>query len=66
MSMKDVFQINKMKATQRTKYESIIFEDVNLPEGKGLLIDDSYFSGTTYRSLIEKTGEIDFLAIFSK
>lgn len=66
MSMKDVFQINKMKATQRNKYESIIFEDVNLPEGKGLLIDDSYFSGTTYRGLIEKTGEMDFLAIFAK
>jgi hypothetical protein len=66
MSMNAVFQINKMKATQRNKYESVIFEDVNLPEGKGLLIDDSYFSGTTYRGLIAKTGEIDFLAIFAK
>lgn len=64
--MKDVFKINQMKANQRLKYESVIFEDVTIPKGKGIIIDDSLFSGTTYRGLISVVGKLDFLSIFSK
>lgn len=65
-SMGPTFKINLMKSTQRVKYEQVIFESVVLPEGKGLVIDDSHFSGTTYRGLMATTGNLDFLAIFSK
>jgi hypothetical protein len=65
-SMGSVFKINKMKANQRLKYEKVIFENITLPEGKGLILDDSLFSGTTYRGLISVAGKLDFLAIFSK
>jgi hypothetical protein len=65
-SMGPTFKINLMKSTQRVKYEQVIFETVALPEGKGLVIDDSHFSGTTYRGLMAATGNLDFLAIFSK
>lgn len=60
------FKINQMKSTQRIKYEDVIFDQITLPEGKGLIVDDSHFSGTTYRALVTVTGIQDFLAIFSK
>ena len=66
LNMGDVFKINHMKANQRLKYENVIFEDIQIPEGRGIIVDDSYFSGTTYRGLISITGNMDFLAIFSK
>lgn len=64
--MNGTFKINQMKSTQRKKYEDVIFNKVNLPVGKGLIVDDSHFSGTTYRALVTVTGIHDFLAIFSK
>ena len=60
------FKINQMKSTQRVKYENVIFDKIDLPEGKGLIVDDSHFSGTTYRALVSVTGIDKFLAIFSK
>lgn len=60
------FKINQMKSTQRVKYEDVIFDQITLPEGNGLLVDDSHFSGTTYRALVTVTGIQEFLAIFSK
>lgn len=60
------FKINQMKSTQRIKYENVIFDKIVLPDGKGLIVDDSHFSGTTYRALVNITGIEDFLAIFSK
>lgn len=60
------FKINQMKSTQRVKYEDVIFDKIDLPEGRGLIVDDSHFSGTTYRALMTVTGIQDFLAIFSK
>lgn len=60
------FKINQMKSTQRVKYENVIFDKIDLPEGKGLIVDDSHFSGTTYRALVSVTGIDEFLAIFSK
>jgi hypothetical protein len=64
--MGDKFKINQMKSTQRVKYENVIFDKIELPEGRGLIIDDSHFSGTTYRALVSITGITEFLAIFSK
>lgn len=60
------FKINQMKSTQRVKYEAVIFDKLDLPKGRGLIVDDSHFSGTTYRALVTVTGIRDFLAIFSK
>jgi hypothetical protein len=60
------FKINQMKSTQRVKYEAVIFDKLDLPKGRGLIVDDSHFSGTTYRALATVTGITDFLAIFSK
>lgn len=60
------FKINQMKSTQRVKYEDVIFDKLDLPEGRGLIVDDSHFSGTTYRALVTVTGIQEFLAIFSK
>lgn len=64
--MNGTFKINQMKSTQRKKYEAVIFNKIDLPVGKGLIVDDSHFSGTTYRALVNVTGLQDFLAIFSK
>jgi hypothetical protein len=60
------FKINQMKSTQRVKYENVIFDKIELPSGRGLVVDDSHFSGTTYRALVSVTGVDEFLAIFSK
>lgn len=65
-SMTDSFKINAMKATQRRKYEHLLFQKTNVPEGVGLIIDDSHFSGTTFRGLTHATGVNQYLAIFSK
>lgn len=60
------FKINALKASQRDKYEPHLFVSTNVPAGRGLIIDDSCFSGTTVRALRLATGVEDFLAIFSK
>ncbi|MEG0870533.1 MAG: hypothetical protein RSD49_01695 [Hafnia sp.] len=60
------FKINAMKATQRDKYEPHLFKPANVPEGRGLIVDDSCFSGTTVRALRTATGVHDYLAIFAK
>lgn len=60
------FKINSMKATQRDKYEPHLFQATTIPDGRGLIIDDSCFSGTTLRALRAATGVHDYLAIFSK
>lgn len=60
------FKINQMKSTQRVKYEDVIFDKLELPSGRGLVVDDSHFSGTTYRALVSVTDVHEFLAIFSK
>ncbi len=60
------FKINALKATQRNKYEDCLFKKTNIPEGKGIIIDDSLFSGTTFRALQNITEIKDWLAIFSK
>lgn len=60
------FKINAMKATQRDKYEPHLFKQTVMPEGRGLIVDDSCFSGTTVRALRAATGVHDYLAIFAK
>lgn len=65
--MGDTLKINKFKANQRKKYIDLIFEhDYEKKEGKGLIIDDSFFSGTTINSLKNITHIDDVLVIFSK
>lgn len=64
--MGESFKINAMKATQRDKYEQHLFKQAAMPEGRGLILDDSCFSGTTVRALRAATGLHDYLAIFAK
>lgn len=64
--MGGAFKINSLKATQRDKYEPHLFEATAMPEGRGLIVDDSCFSGTTLRALRAATGVHDYLAIFAK
>lgn len=64
--MGESFKINAMKATQRNKYEPHLFKQTEMSVGKGLIIDDSCFSGTTLRALRAATGLHDYLAIFAK
>jgi len=67
-NMQISFKINAMKATQRLKYKDVLFQkiDKQLLTGKGLIIDDSHFSGTTFSALMDATNIKDCLAIFSK
>lgn len=66
-SMENGFKINLMKATQRVKYESVLFQNTPIPQtAKGLIIDDSCFSGTTYRALKHIAPNYDYLSIFAK
>lgn len=65
--MGDSFKVNKLKANQRRKYKNIIFRnDICLPPGKGFILDDSFFSGTTFEALKLSTGIEDGFFIFSK
>lgn len=65
-SMGKVFKINLMKSNQRRKYDSVIFENNTNLQGKGLVIDDSLFSGTTLEGLKHALPSFDFIAIFAK
>lgn len=65
-NMDGAFKINSLKATQRRKYESLLFKKTKIMEGKGLIIDDSCFSGTTFNAIKLATGVTDCLAIFAK
>lgn len=65
-NMGETFKINALKATQRNKYIPYLFKPATIPEGKGIIIDDSLFSGTTFRALENITGIKDYFAIFSK
>lgn len=64
--MGNAFKINALKASQRDKYEPHLFMSTQVPVGRGLIIDDSCFSGTTLRAMRLASGVQDFLAIFSK
>ena len=64
--MGESLKINQFKASQRVKYEKVLFKKTNLPTGKGLIVDDSSFSGTTYRALKEVASSCDYVAIFAK
>jgi len=66
LNMDGAFKINSLKATQRRKYESLLFKKTKVMEGKGIIIDDSCFSGTTFNAIKLATGVNDCLAIFAK
>lgn len=59
-------KINGFKASQRDKYIPILFKRVELPADKGLILDDSCFSGTTMKALKSVAPECEYLAIFAK
>ena len=65
-NMNGSFKINALKATQRKKYEDILFKEIDIPSGNGVIIDDSCFSGTTFNAIKGKTNVQDCLAIFAK
>jgi len=65
-NMGDTFKINALKASQRDKYEPYLFKHTTIPHGKGIIIDDSLFSGSTFKALKHTTGIDDWLAVFSK
>lgn len=64
--MGEFFKINLMKANQRRYYHSVIFDKIPFKPGKNLVIDDSCFSGTTFKGIKEQLSEFDFISIFSK
>lgn len=64
--MGGVLKINGLKASQRAKFEPILFQKAPKYEGKGLILDDSCFSGTTMRSLRLAAPDYEYLAIFAK
>lgn len=66
LTMDNGFKINLMKANQRVKYEPVLFQKIDIPPGKGLILDDSCFSGTTFRALKHIAPNCDYLTIFSK
>lgn len=62
--MNGSFKIKEMKANQRKRYEEFLFEKVNVPENS-VILDDSCFSGTTFRALEYATQCKNCFAIFS-
>lgn len=62
--MKNGFIIRDMKANQRVLYESFLFQRTTVPENS-VLLDDSCFSGTTFRALEKATSCKNCFAIFS-
>lgn len=62
--MNGSFKIKEMKANQRKRYEEFLFEKVNIPENS-VILDDSCFSGTTFRALMHATQCKNCFAIFS-
>jgi hypothetical protein len=71
-SMKDSFQINKIKANQRKRFINLLFKKTKLDKNKKtLFLDDSIFGGMTFTALlksIENIEELDSkkLIMFSK
>lgn len=67
MEMEGIFKIHKLKANQRRKYTGLLFEKIDTDKDKNyVIVDDSYFSGTTYDSLKIATNIEDVVFIFSK
>lgn len=68
LEMGDSFKINMLKANQRRKYKELLFNKVNdIPVNqKGIILDDSYFSGITIESMRSITNIKDVITIFSK
>lgn len=65
--MGEVFKINSLKSNQRRKYQYLLFEKVFISEPeKSVILDDSNFSGTTLKALVEATGVKNSFFVFSK
>lgn len=64
IKMNGSFRIKEMKANQRKRYEEFLFEKTDVPENS-VILDDSCFSGTTFRALEYATKCKKFFAIFS-
>lgn len=65
--MDDTFKIRMLKINQRKKYHAYLFRNELLDlKGKGFILDDSCFSGTTFDALQLLYGKHDLFAIFAK
>lgn len=66
--MGNSFKINMLKANQRRKYKELLFNKINnIPlNKKGVILDDSYFSGITIESMKSISNIEDVITIFSK
>lgn len=66
--MGESFKINHLKANQRRKYSELLFDKRSIKNlsGRGLIIDDSYFSGITIIAMQKATCINDYLSIFAK
>ena len=63
--MTESFKIHKIKYNQRHKYAEYLFEKIELKdEEKTLFIDDSYFSGSTFKAIKSIYPEISGIFIF--
>lgn len=65
--MKTSVKINELKANQRRKYTSILFEKTFIINtDTAIILDDSCFSETTKKALIESTNVKNAFFIFKK
>lgn len=65
--MDNVFKMRGLKLNQRKKYYQHLFKNKTLDlKGKGLIMDDSCFSGTTFDALEFLYGKHDLFAVFAK
>lgn len=65
--MDETFKMRGLKLNQRKKYYQYLFKNKHLDlKGKGVIVDDSCFSGTTFKALEFLYGKHDLLAIFAK
>lgn len=65
--MDETFKIRMLKLNQRKRYYPYLFKNESVVlKGKGFILDDSCFSGTTFDALEFLYGKHDLFAIFAK
>jgi len=63
--MNDSFKLNKIKSNQRSKYIDILFKEPSIDlDGKILFLDDSSFTGNTFKAAQSKVDFTDTYYIF--
>jgi hypothetical protein len=64
--MGGVFRINLVKSNQRERYIPLMFQSVDLPAGRGVIVDDSIFTAATIKALVAATGLNEIITVFTK